>query len=208
LLAVISLLSIGLLAWLVRHRRLRRPLRPVPAVRDLTYTVVLNPQQNETVFLPMRPTTEAADPAQDTASPEENGTSKLVLSLSERFWHERALAAERRAEEILAMVRAGLAPQLARQMMHKLVQELISQRAQWLQTQRIAEQDLALLEQRFTEAHDHLVGRLRSFEKRTEELERALAMKAAENTELIKAHIALTQKQIQNKSSGTEAVWN
>jgi hypothetical protein len=81
-------------------------------------------------------------------------------------------------------------------MMNKLVQELITQRAEWLQTSRIAENELAEIERRFTASHAQLRKRLRDFEKRTEELEQMLAVKTEENSELIKSQIALTQKQL------------
>jgi hypothetical protein len=94
------------------------------------------------------------------------------------------------------------------------VQELISQRASWLKTQHVLEHDLTEIERRFVRSHTQLQERLRAFETRTDELERALAAKTEENTELIKTHIAMAQqtlaKQTLNPKKGDEeeVLWN
>ena len=205
-LASVSIVGALVLGWMVkRKRRKRRPRSRPPAgvkERETEYTVVMNPQRNETIFLPMQETENTGSGA---AASEE---APVTAAAAEAFWQQRAAEAERRAEEILGMVRAGLAPQLAKQMMHRLVQELISQRAQWLRTQRVAESDLEAIEKRFLESHRQLQARLLAFEKRAVDLETALARKAEENSELIKAHISMTQQQLKAKEQTEQPHWN
>jgi len=208
-LALVSVAGALILARMVRRKRRKHGMRPHPAMagrdRDTAYTVVMNPQRNETIFLPMQGTEKTGSSGE---APVESPQAPITAAAAEQFWQQRAMEAERRAEEILGLVRAGLAPQLARQMMHRLVQELIHQRSQWLQTQRVAEADLAAIEQRFLASHQQLQARLVAFEARAVELETALARKAEENSELIKAHISLTQQQLKAKHQTEELHWN
>lgn len=214
-LAGLSLVAVVALGVLVKRKRMPRGLAAPALNRQDDYTVVFNPQRNETIFLPHpKPAGQAPAPTGSNIASSAEGTSELqavseVSLAADQFWQQRALEAERRAEEIFRMVRAGLAPQLARQMMSKLVQELITQRAHWLKTQQILEKDLTEIERRFSRSHFLLLERLSAFEKRTEELEKALAVKTEENTELIKAHIAIVQQKVKPVKDGQEVLsWN
>jgi len=60
------------------------------------------------------------------------------LTVSDDIWQQRAIEAERRAEQALAAARADLAPHLAQALKEALVQELASQRKELLQAQQIA----------------------------------------------------------------------
>lgn len=200
--AVLAMCVLLLLAVLVRRKGVAKQTKLAAAAEqnNPSYTVVMNEDRQETVFLPL----EASTAAESGDALPASAWGKLEPS-NEKFWRQRAAEAERHAEDILNMVRAGLAPQLARQMMNKLVQELITQRAEWLLTSRVAENELAEIERRFTASHTQLQKRLRDFEKRTEELEQMLAVKTEENSELIKSQIELTQKQLAESQDASDA---
>ncbi len=97
----------------------------------------------------------------------------------------------------LADVREGLLPHLARLMMDKLVQKLVSQREHLLDTQQRAVADMAELEERLEKVHAPLQDRLRAYEQRIGDLEKELALKGEENRELIKAKIQMARKQLE-----------
>ena len=60
------------------------------------------------------------------------------LTATEEIWRQRALEAERRAEQALAVAKNDLAPHLAQALKEALVQELAIQRKELLQAQQIA----------------------------------------------------------------------
>ena len=93
-------------------------------------------------------------------------------------------------------LRARLAPLLARLMMTKLMQRIISQRSALLQTQQLALSEMTELEQRLDKVHAPLQDRLRAYEQRISDLEKELARKGEENRELIKAKIQMARKQL------------
>jgi hypothetical protein len=111
------------------------------------------------------------------------------------FWQQRALAAEQKVEQAHAAIRAGVMDQLK----EKLVNNLASQREQMLEIQKSAAAELAELEQRLNELHAPLQERLRVYEARIGDLEKALAAKGQENRELIRAKIEMTRKQIETE---------
>src|SRR5207237_156995 len=86
-----------------------------------------------------------------------------------------------------ADVRVRLLPHLARLMMDKFVQKLVSQRGAAIDTQERAAADLAALEERLARIHAPLQDRLRTYEQRIHELEKQLTLRGEENRELIKA---------------------
>jgi len=119
-------------------------------------------------------------------------------------WQQRALAAERKVEQAHAAIRAGVMDQLK----EKLVSNLASQREEMLEIQKSAAAELAELEQRLTELHAPLQERLRVYEARIGDLEKALAAKGEENLELIKAKIEMTRKQLETERSKSELQFN
>jgi 7TM-HD extracellular protein len=94
-------------------------------------------------------------------------------------------------------VRLRLLPHLARLMMDKLVQKLISQRTTTIDAQQKAAAELAALEQRLAKVHAPLQDRLQAYEQRIKELEKELAWKGEENRELIKAKILIVRNQLE-----------
>jgi hypothetical protein len=112
-------------------------------------------------------------------------------------WQQRAVAAEQKAERAHAAIRAGVLAQLK----EKLLGGLVSQRGQMLEVQRSAAAELAELERRLNELHAPLQERLRVYEARIADLEKALAAKGEENRELIKAKIEMMRKQLERSKS-------
>jgi hypothetical protein len=119
-------------------------------------------------------------------------------------WQQRALAAEQKVEQAHAAIRAGVMAQLK----EKLVNNLATQREAMLEVQQSAAVDLAELEQRLNELHAPLQERLRAYETRIADLEKALATKGEENLELIKAKIAMTRKQLETERSKNDLQFN
>jgi hypothetical protein len=114
-------------------------------------------------------------------------------------WQIELRQAEQRAEDLLAIVRAGLAPHLARELTHKLVQELVSQRATLLRAHQLAEREITALEGRFAKVCQDLQDRIAAYERRTAELEKDLIAKAEQTRELMNATILLTEQKLQAK---------
>ena len=119
-------------------------------------------------------------------------------------WQQRALAAEQKVEQAHAAIRAGVMDQLK----EKLVSNLASQREEMLEIQKSAAAELAELDQRLNELHAPLQERLRVYEARITDLEKALAAKGDENRELIKAKIEMTRKQLETERSRSELQFN
>jgi len=119
-------------------------------------------------------------------------------------WQQRALAAEQKADRAHAAIRAGVLVQLKQ----KLLGSLVSQRGQMLETQRSAAAELAELERRLNELHAPLQERLRVYEARIADLEKALAVKGEENRELIKTKIQMMRKQLAAERSKDHLQFN
>ena len=103
-----------------------------------------------------------------------------------------------------ADVRVRLLPHLARLMMDKFVQKLISQRTTTIDAQEKAAAELAALEQRLAKIHAPIQDRLRAYEQRISELEDDLARKGKENRELIRAKILVVRKQLEAEKHWVE----
>jgi hypothetical protein len=184
-LAVLALLPAGGLWWRSRRHAARRWRTPRPASDPTAYTAVVNPARNETTFLPARRSppatvTWAAAPTPalpDAPVPAQGGPPTN--------WREQMSAAEHRAEELMSMVRAGLAPHLARHLADKLVRELMAQRTALLQAHRAAEQEIGVVEARFTTLEKQLCQALDLHERRLRQLQADLAAKTEENRRLL-----------------------
>ena len=119
-------------------------------------------------------------------------------------WQQRALAAEQKVDQAHAAIRAGVMAQLK----EKLVSNLSDQREEMLEIQRSASAELAELDQRLNDLHAPLQERLRVYEARISDLEKALAAKGDENRELIKAKIEATRRQLETERSRSELQFN
>jgi hypothetical protein len=125
------------------------------------------------------------------------GTAGGKLMVADGIWRQRALEAERRAEQALAAARADLAPHLAQALKEALVQELAIQRKELLQAQQIAIAEIAQLAHHLDELKVPMQERLRSYETRILELEKELAARSEENRELLKLKIEMVRHQIE-----------
>jgi hypothetical protein len=116
-------------------------------------------------------------------------------------WQGQLREAEQRAEDLLALVRAGLAPHLAKELTHNLVQQLAYQRLTLLRAHRLAEQEIVALEMRFDKVCRELQERVSTYEKRTAELEKELVSKTEQTRQLMNATILLTQEKVAQKKA-------
>lgn len=119
-------------------------------------------------------------------------------------WQQRALLAEQKVEQAHAAIREGALAQLK----EKVVGNLVSQREAMLDTQQSAAAELADLEKRLNELHAPLQERLRAYEARISELEKALAVKGDENRGLIRAKIELMRRHLEAERSRDHLQFN
>lgn len=119
-------------------------------------------------------------------------------------WQQRALDAEEKVARAHDAIRSGVMEQLK----EKAVSSLVSQRSDMIEAQHAAAVEMAELERRLNELQTPLQDRLRAYEGRIADLERALAAKGEENRELIKAKIALMRKQLEVERKSSDLQFN
>lgn len=119
-------------------------------------------------------------------------------------WQQRALTAEEKVARAHDAIRSGVMEQLK----EKAVSSLVSQRSDMMEAQHAAAAEMAELERRLNELQTPLQDRLRAYEGRIADLEKALAAKGEENRELIKAKIALMRKQLEAERKGGDLQFN
>ena len=122
---------------------------------------------------------------------------KAKTELEVAAWRQRALEAERRAEQAQAAARAGLAPHLAQVLKETVVQELAMQRRELLKAQEEAAVEIAGMIRRFDSVQAPLQERLHSYEARIQELEKELTALNEENRELLKLKIDMIRRQLE-----------
>ncbi|HTY87722.1 MAG TPA: hypothetical protein VMB80_09685 [Candidatus Acidoferrum sp.] len=127
---------------------------------------------------------------------------------AEEIWRQRALEAERRAQEAVAAARADLAPHLAQALKEALVQELAVQRKELLQAQQIAIAEIAQLSQHLDELKAPMQERLRSYETRIQELEKELAARSEENRVLLQLKIEMVRHQLELERTRSRVSFN
>jgi hypothetical protein len=132
----------------------------------------------------------------------------LAQNADDTSWRKRALAAERKAEKLSAMMRRRLVPNLAQWLSQHFVGSLLAERVQMIDAQKLAELEVSQLEERLTALRAPLGDRLKAYEKRITELEQQLAAKDQENRELIQAKIQMTHKQLQAERASQPLSWN
>jgi hypothetical protein len=115
-------------------------------------------------------------------------------------WRQRALEAERRAEQAQAAARAGLAPHLAQVLKETVVQELAAQRRELLKAQEEAALEITAMIRRLDSVQAPLRERLRAYEARIQELEKELTALNEENRELLKLKIDMIRHQLEVES--------
>jgi hypothetical protein len=108
-------------------------------------------------------------------------------------WRERALQAEQRAENALAIVRQGVAPYLARFLVNKVLGHLVRQRAELVRTQDVGADRLREVEDRLLKIHEQFQWRVASYEQRIAELEQEVETKNRENQRLQRGRRSLAE---------------
>jgi len=195
----------GIIVLFAAQRTLHRrgPAHSTRVVgKQAAYTVIFNSARNETIFLPIKTDSTPQLIIADTASSgetvqtraEPGSLSVLPMDLQ---WENQLRSSEKRAEELLAQVRAGLAPHLARHLTSQLVRKLVDDRARLLEAQKIACAEVATLEQRFARIHSELQERLRDYQARNIQLEKQLAERTDQNRQLLRTQIASLQQKLQ-----------
>lgn len=184
-----------MLFWRPLSRRV-----PASAPKCEAYTVVMNPARNETVFLPA--STATPSPFSVTGAPHLHGAATHAQ------WQIQFREAEQRAGDLLALVRAGLAPHLAKELTHKLVQELVRQRATLLRAHQLAEAEILALEARFEKVHRELQERVAGYEARAAGLQKELDAKSEQTRELMNATILLTKQKLDTTKAGDQFACN
>lgn len=178
-LALVTLASLVALGRLTRRKRVMTML-PAKVASDVAGAVISCPSCEQTI----------------------------VVGADVESWEQRALAAEQTAEQARNAIRTGMLTQLARLFREKFVRGLISQRGQLLDAQQSAATEMVELERRLNELRTPLQERLRAYENRIADLEKALAVKGDENRELIKAKIQLTRRQLEAERARNRVVLN
>jgi hypothetical protein len=130
------------------------------------------------------------------------------MTIAENLWRQRALEAERRAEEAIAAARANLAPQLAQALKEALVQELAIQRKELLRAQQLAAAEIAQLAQHLDELKAPMQDRLRSYETRIQELEKELTARSEENRVLLQLKIEMVRHQLELERTRNRIAFN
>ena len=177
----------------VRKKRLETPA-PDPA-KEPVYAVVVNRNRQETIFVPLSEAVATASGNCDTPAPALPSRFEFAALPEKASWEDKVFAAEKRADELMQLVRAGLAPHLAKHLMSQFVRELMSQRNQLIQTQKVSETELNRIESQFATVQAELIERLSGYELRNAELEKELAEKRKENRELIRIMMGVTRNQ-------------
>ncbi len=132
--------------------------------------------------------------------PNGEGEARGALDpISGEDWRQRALAAEAVATKQAQILREKLVPELAEMAKQGVVQGLNSQRKSMLDTQRLAEQELAQLEARLAELHLPLRERIVVYEKRISELEKELATRSEEMRELVQVTLSLVRQRLEEE---------
>jgi hypothetical protein len=108
-------------------------------------------------------------------------------------WRQRALEAERRAEQAVAALRE----KVTESFQETVVQQLAAQRRELLNAQEAAALEIAGLIHRMDQAQAPLHERLRAYEAHIQELEKELAARSEENRELLKMKIEMTKRQFE-----------
>jgi hypothetical protein len=103
------------------------------------------------------------------------------------------------------VLNARLAPDVAQELREAVVQELASQRRELLLVQQAATEEIAALVRRLDELQAPRQERQLAYETRIRTLETELAIRTAENRELVKLKIEMTRRQLETELATTTA---
>jgi len=132
-----------------------------------------------------------------SATPPSAESHQPKTEIEVAVWRQRALEAERRADQAQAAARASLEPHLVQVLKETVVHELATQRRELLKAQEEATVEIAAMIHRFDAVQAPLQERLRSYEARIQELEKELSALNEENRELLKLKIEIIRRQLE-----------
>ena len=176
--------------------------------------LALKPQPASSPATPPPPVTPAVPPSPAIAAASPTTPAPLIIrpralpsapppveadkdKMEVAAWRQRALEAERRAEQAQAAVRAGLEPHLVQALKDTVVQELAAQRRELLKAQEEAALEIAAIVHRLDAVQAPMQERLRAYEARIQELEKDLSALNEENRELLKLKIDMIRRQLE-----------
>jgi len=110
-------------------------------------------------------------------------------------WRQRALEAECRAEQAMAVLRENMTESLK----ETVIQQLVVQRRELLNAHEAAASEIAELIRRMDAAHAPLHERLRAYETRIQELKKELTARSEENRELLKLKVEMMKQQFETE---------
>ncbi len=185
-----SLLTVGLVLFLVARKILRQPGNaPIPATAsDLQRSIAdsISVAQDDSIIV---------------ASPRPNPPYVHIemegsMQTQSQTWPPRA-AEERLSARMPEPVRAGVIANLSRWLKEKAVQRLVSDRARLLATQQAAGLAVLAVDQRLAKIEQQIQQINHDYERRIDELLKELIAAKEENRELIRAKIALVKAEME-----------
>jgi hypothetical protein len=111
---------------------------------------------------------------------------------------------QQRAEKTQAALQAAVAPHLVQALKETLVQGLAAQRNELLEAQQKAAAEITELMRRLDKLQAPMHERLRTYEKRIEELEKELSARNTENHELLKLKIEMMRHQLEVERTASD----
>jgi len=129
------------------------------------------------------------------------GTSKALVSMPSSLL-QIGPGPDAVAAQGTQALREKMASELTEFAKQSLVQGLYSQRSKLIEAQQKAQQELADLETRLASLHLPLQGRIRAYETRIAELEKALDTRDEEMREMIRATLLLVRERLKNEKAG------
>jgi hypothetical protein len=106
---------------------------------------------------------------------------------------------ERMEKPAASIPPAELAPYLAQTLKEVVVQGLAAQRAELLESQRLAATEIAELVHRLDSLQTPMQERLRAYQDRIQELQKELEQRTEENRELLKMKIEMMRRQLETE---------
>lgn len=188
LIAITAVASVALLGaiWFMLRLAIRRP---VPQEQKLledggasSYTIIVGTKSATGGLSADLASSLPSKPKVHIESPKATHTQTEIL-------RQRALAAERKAEEAQEALRSGVVANFSFWMKQKFVRKLIADRSQMLETQQAATMKVLRVEERLTKIEAQINLQNLGYQQRIDDLTRDLIAAKEENRELIRAQI-------------------
>lgn len=132
------------------------------------------------------------------ALPSSRGANILFLSDSEK-------AANQREDQLTERERRRLRPSMLGWLKEKFIGQLVSERQEMLDAQHLASEQAVELGRRVEKLQGQLFERIKTAERRVQDLEKELALAKAENRELIQSNLLLAQRELEDARRKMEA---